>query len=190
MLLAAPSRVIDFDGRVVANDGKKGLSEETAVIGKLREFIPIAKAFGDVRHRECQRHHFAYAQRLIQGINAVEVARRAADQVKGPVKLHLSDALMLIGHVDFRDWMIALVLQGKTARAAERSLRRKNVDRRIDRGDLGLIQALEFLELLFIVSQLMPTARRRNVLVEHVGVVVVPSAGTDSQQCARRHGRG
>src|SRR6202041_3038444 len=75
-------------------------------------------------------------------------------------------------------------------RSAERSLRRKNVDRRIDRGDLGLNQALEFLELLFIVSQLMPTARRRNVLVEHVGVVVVPSAGTDSQQCARRHGRG
>ena len=80
MLFPAPARVIDFDLRIVANVGEEFLSEKTAVVGKLRPLVSVAKAFRDVRHRECQRHDLAGLKRMIKGINAVQVARRGADR--------------------------------------------------------------------------------------------------------------
>ena len=156
MLFAPAPRIVQLDLRVIADRGKELLTEKSAVEGKFRRLITVAKPCRCMPDGEAQRQHLADLQRPLERIDRVQIARRSAHQMEGPVELHLRYGFVLVGNMDFGDGVVALVLQREAAAAGEGALRRIDIDDRVDGGDLRLIELFVLFELPFVVGQLGP----------------------------------
>ena len=87
------------------------------------------------------------------------------------------------------DRLRGLVLQDEVSAAGERPALREDVDIGIDGDDLGLRQILVFLEVALVVGLDVAPVLGGEILVQHVGVVVIPGAASDGDQQEDRRGR-
>src|SRR5487761_1372745 len=182
MLFAAAARIVEFVVGVIADLRKKSCVEEGAIVGELRQLIPVAESPCDVRDRECEGEDFAGRERLVERIDGIEIARRAAHQVERAVELDVRDRLLLIRDVDLRDGLRRLVLQREAARTVEGAATWVDVDRGFDRSDLRLRQQFVLLEVSLVSSPDVAAVLGGKVLVKNVSVVEVPRAGTNGDQ--------
>src|SRR5208282_427364 len=131
-----------------------------------------------------ERESFARSQRLLQSISGINAARRRANQVKGPVKLKVTDRLPYIANMNLRDRLTRLVLQSHVHASLERSALGINIDRRVDRRNLGLKQIFVLLELALVIGLDVAPRLGIEIFIEHVGIVEVPptSASRDDSK--------
>jgi hypothetical protein len=110
VLFAAAPRIVDLRGQVIADLRKELGVEKRAVAGKLRQLIAVAKPSRFVTHGKRQRQDLSGSERLLEGVDRIQIARLPADQMKRPVELHVAHRFMHIGQMNLRNRLRALVL--------------------------------------------------------------------------------
>ena len=140
-----------------------------------------------------ERDSFARGQWLFERVNGIDVARRRTDHVEWPVKLQVRDRLPGVRNVDLSNRLPRLVLQRHAHASVKRSPLGINIDRRVYCRDFRLQQVFILLELPFVIGLYAATRLGIEILIQYVGVVVIASPGTRSDQkeqhCNRRHSR-
>src|ERR1700679_3223308 len=119
MLLAAAAWIVDLQGRIVADGGEEFRIEKSAVVGELGQLIAVAETARFMADGERERQHLAGSQRLLERIERIQIARRAAHQVKRPVEAHSTHRLVLIRQMNLGNRLRALVLQSESPGAVE-----------------------------------------------------------------------
>src|ERR1700722_16243344 len=106
--------------------------------------------------------------------------------MEGSVELHIGNGLLRIDDVNLRDWTRGLILQNKMTRTREGAALRKDVDRCVDCDDLRLRQVFVFFEVPLVVCLDVTASLCIQILIEHVGVVKVPTSARDGEEQKER----
>ena len=138
LFFAAAARVVDLEPLIVADAREEVCVEEGAVVGELRGLVAIAEAAGDVRDLEGEVGDVTGCERLVEGVDGVEAAGRAADEMKWAVELDVGYGLMPVGEVDLGERLRGFVLKREDAGAVEGAAFGIDVDGGFDGGDFGL----------------------------------------------------
>ncbi len=183
--------VVEFD-RIVVTDRRHDVAvvDEGAVFDDARCPARIDEARIAPRQVPPDRHRRTGRQRFVQP-EAVEAARRVGLDLGAVRNVDAVDRQQPRNlQVDLADRPRVHVLEHRDAAALDASLRRKNVDGRIEVDDVGHRQHLVLLVALFVVGLQRFAVGDRFVVVQHVRVVVDPRADrARDREHDRRHQR-
>src|SRR6202040_3994624 len=84
VLFAAAARIVDLQSQAIADFREEFGVEKRAVVGKLRQLVAVAKTSRFVADGKRQRQHFSGSERLLEGIDRIQISGFPADEMKQP----------------------------------------------------------------------------------------------------------